>query len=40
MEDKKYDYASSLKAGKTAHISKPINTEKLIKMLNQYCQKR
>lgn len=33
------DIASSLEAGMNAHISKPINTEKLIKMLNQYCWK-
>ena len=33
------DIASSLEAGMNAHISKPINTDKLIKMLNQYCRK-
>ena len=33
------DIASSLEAGMNAHISKPINTEKLIKMLNQYCRR-
>ena len=33
------DIASSLEVGMNAHISKPINTEKLIKMLNQYCRR-
>lgn len=33
------DIASSLEAGMNAHISKPINTDKLIKMLNQYCRR-